>query len=160
MELKIKKMRDNFILPQKMSELAAGHDLFVSDIEQVEPDFVICRLGFAATPPPGYKIVFVPRSSLTKTRWIITNSPTQGDEDYTGEYQLRFRCIPKPGFQDPDNGKYFYYEKVMYDPFPYNVGDRIGQMFIEKVNHFEFIEVDELEDTERGDGAYGSTGIK
>jgi dUTP pyrophosphatase len=147
MIVKIKKFRENAKVPQKMSELAAGFDLYASEIDR-EYGFAICKLGIGMTPPAGYKIVFVPRSSLTKTQWVLQNSPTQGDEDYTGEYQLRFRCIP---------GYIFETEKWVHEPFPYKKGDRIGQMFIEKVIDFTFEEVAELKETTRGEGGFGST---
>lgn len=153
MIVKIKKFRENARVPEKMSDLAAGYDLYVSEIEDTEPGFAICKLGIGMTPPKGYKIVFVPRSSITKTKWILQNSPTQGDEDFVGEYQLRLRAIPSMHVNSFKN------TYLGYEPFPYKVGDRIGQMFIEKVIDFTFEEVEELEDTERGAGGFGSSGV-
>lgn len=150
MVVKIKKLHENAVIPKKATELAAGHDVTVTEIIQEADDFVICKLGFALTPPPGYKVVLVPRSSLTKTKWILQNSPGQGDEDYRGEYQFRFRALPSTAKYN--NGT------LIYQDFPYKVGDRIGQMFIEKVIDFEFEEVEELSVTERNTGGYGSTG--
>ena len=152
MVVKIKKLVENAVIPKKTTELAAGHDVTVTEIIQESQDFVICKLGFALIPPSGYKVVLVPRSSLTKTQWILQNSPGQGDEDYRGEYQFRFRALPI-GVNQKMSGF-----TLLYPDFPYNVGDRIGQMFIEKVNNFEFQEVQELSATERNTGGYGSTG--
>jgi len=152
MVVKIKKLHENAVIPKKATELAAGHDVTVTEIIQEADDFVICKLGFALTPPPGYKVVLVPRSSLTKTKWILQNSPGQGDEDYRGEYQFRFRAIPI-GVNTKMSGY-----TLQYSDFPYELGDRIGQMFIEKVIDFEFQEVGELSATERNTGGYGSTG--
>lgn len=152
MVVKIKKLHENAVIPKKATELAAGHDVTVTEIIQESEDFVICKLGFALTPPPGYKVVLVPRSSLTKTKWILQNSPGQGDEDYRGEYQFRFRALPSTAYIKYNNGT------LIYQDFPYKVGDRIGQMFIEKVIDFEFEEVEELSVTERNTGGYGSTG--
>jgi dUTP pyrophosphatase len=163
MVVKIKKLVENAVIPKKATELAAGHDVVVTEINQESEDFVICKLGFALTPPKGYKVVLVPRSSLTKTKWVLQNSPGQGDEDYTGEYQFRFRCIPsgfEPGYSNGIIGPGYYSSpsKVIYEPFPYTLGDRIGQMFIEPVIPIEFEEVTELSTTERNTGGYGSTG--
>jgi dUTP pyrophosphatase len=152
LKVKIKKIHKDALLPKQATELAAGHDVIATEIIQEAEDFVVCKLGFALTPPPGYKVVLVPRSSLTKTKWILQNSPGQGDEDYTGEYQYRFRAIPS-GVNTKMSGY-----TLNYDKFPYNVGDRIGQIFLEKVIKFEFEEVDELSNTERGEGGFGSTG--
>ena len=152
MKVKIKKIHKDAVLPEQATELAAGHDVVATEIIQEADDFVVCKLGFALTPPPGYKVVLVPRSSLTKTKWILQNSPGQGDEDFTGEYQYRFRCIPS-GVNTKMSGY-----TLSYDKFPYNVGDRIGQIFLDDVIKFEFEEVSELSSTERGEGGFGSTG--
>jgi dUTP pyrophosphatase len=152
LRIKIKKCHPDAAIPQKATQLAAGHDVTVTEIIQEAEDFVVCKLGFALTPPPGYKVVLVPRSSLTKTKWILQNSPGQGDEDYTGEYQYRFRCIPS-GVNTKMSGY-----TLSYDEFPYKVGDRIGQIFLEEVIKFEFEEVSELSNTERGVGGFGHTG--
>jgi dUTP pyrophosphatase len=150
MKVKIKKFRDNAQVPQKMTEGAACFDVFASEIEWFSKEgFTICKLGVGMTPPKGYKIVFVPRSSITKYNWVLQNSPFQGDEDFIGEYQLRFRCLPR---YNADR------DRFQYEDFPYKVGDRIGQMFIEQVIDFEFEEVDELTVTERGEGGFGSSG--
>lgn len=158
MKVKIKKLHKNAVIPKKATNLAAGYDVVVTEIEKVSDDFVICKLGFALTPPSGYKVVLVPRSSLTKTRWILQNSPGQGDEDYTGEYQFRFRAIPENVEQKGgDYGSSIYWE-LEYPLFPYVIGDRIGQIFIEKVIDITFEEVNELSETERGSGGFGSSG--
>jgi dUTP pyrophosphatase len=158
MKVKIKKLHKDAVLPKQATELAAGHDVIATEIIQEADDFVVCKLGFALTPPPGYKVVLVPRSSLTKTKWILQNSPGQGDEDFTGEYQYRFRAIPDSVEQTGgDYGSSVYWE-LKYPLFPYNVGDRIGQIFLEEVIKFKFEEVSELSNTERGSNGWGSTG--
>jgi dUTP pyrophosphatase len=123
----------------------------VTEIVQEADDFVICKLGFALGIPEGYKLTLVPRSSLTKTTWILQNSPGLGDCDYTGEYQFRFRAIPT-GFDT-------YTGLPMYTNFPFSEGERIGQVYLEEVIPMEFQEVDELRVTDRGDGGFGSTGL-
>lgn len=102
------------------------------------------------SPPKGYRIALVPRSSLTKYSYVLGNHYGVGDADFTGEYCLKFRGIPVETS--------YVGTALRYEPFPYKEGDRIGQMFLEKVIEFEFEEVAELTETERGTGAYGSTG--
>lgn len=148
-KVKFKKFHPDAKLPQKMTEGAACMDVFATEIEKVEDDYYICKLGFGITPPKGHKVVLVPRSSLTKTRWMIINTPCQGDEDFYHEYQLRFRAFPR-GIMHGD------VQHLYYDEFPFKVGERIGQIFIEKVLDFEWVEVDELKETSRL-GGYGST---
>src|SRR5574343_93615 len=104
-----------------MSEKAACYDVFVRELDQKAPDFVVVKLGFKLTPPEGHELSLKPRSSLTGTNWLIQNSPGVGDEDYTGEYQFRFRALPDG----------VYRGKLTYPLFPYKVGDACGQISIQ-----------------------------
>lgn len=156
MQIKFKKLHPNAKIPEKGSELAGGWDVFCTEIIQEEPDFVICKLGFSLQPDHRFKITLVPRSSLTKTKWIQQNSPGLGDPDYTGEYQYRFRALPE-GF-GIIHDVYKETVKFIYPKFPYQVGDRIGQIYLEEIIPMDFIEVEELSNSERGTGGFGSTG--
>lgn len=152
MRVKFKRLHPESKIPKKATEFAGGWDVTVTEIEQKEKDLVICKLGFALEIQTGYKLTLVPRSSLTKTKWILQNSPGLGDSDFRNEYQYRFRALPNElGFNMEDG--YF----IKYPEFPFKVGDRIGQIYIEEVIPIEFIEVDELSDSNRL-GGYGSTG--
>lgn len=152
MKVDFKKINKNALLPARASELAGGWDVTVTEIEKIGDDLVICKLGFALALPKGYKLTLVPRSSLTKTHWVIQNSPGLGDEDYRGEYQLRFRCIPS-GIKIKSLGVY----ELEYEEFPFKIGERVGQVYIEEVIPIEFNIVDELSESIRGDGGFGST---
>lgn len=147
-EVKFKRLHENTTIPKRGSELAGGWDVTVTRIEKKEKGLFICYLGFAMNFPKEYKLTLVPRSSLTKTTYVLQNTPALGDADYTGEYQLRFRGIPT-GINDSG---------LTYDEFPFKEGDRVGQLYLEEVIPIKFIEVSELEETERGSGGYGSTG--
>jgi dUTP pyrophosphatase len=153
MKIKFKKFNINAQFPKQATEFAGGWDVTATEIEQVENDFVICKLGFALELPEGYKLTLVPRSSLTKTHWILQNTPGLGDQDFKGEYQYRFRALPiKVLGYIKGNGN------LEYPEFPYKAGDRIGQVYLEEVIPIEFEEVEELSVTERNTGGYGSTG--
>lgn len=158
MKVKIKKLHPNAKFPEKASKLAGGWDVTVTEIIQESPDFVICKLGFALELPDGYKLTLVPRSSLTKTKWVLQNSPGLGDQDYLGEYQYRFRCIPTGIINVTSGEKSYDYRILKYEEFPYKIGDRIGQVYLEEVISIEFEEVEELSSSERGEGGFGSTG--
>ena len=141
-------------LPQQMSADAACFDVIASEIIQETPDFVICKLGFALEFSPEYCLELVPRSSITKTKWIVQNTPGQGDADYRGEYQLRFRALPI-GFATKEQG--WNMNKLQYPEFPFKEGERIGQIYFRHVIPTTFEPVEELSDTERGTGGFGST---
>ena len=154
MNVKIKKLDERAVTPTKTSNFAAGMDVTVNSIEKVSDDFVICHLGFALQPPINYKVMIVPRSSITKTNWVMQNSPGIGDPDYIGMYQIRFRAIPNGVIMIGNE------PKLMYPSFPYEVGDRIGQIFLQEIIDVKFDEVQELNPTERGDGGFGHSGKK
>lgn len=150
--INIVKLRDAAQIPTKGSIEAGGWDVYAAEIQKVYDDLYIVYLGLAMQPPKGFKITLVPRSSITKTRWYLPNSPGLGDADYMGEYQFRFRCVPTFKVLD---GMVF----PACDDFPFKIGDRVGQMYLEEVIDINFNEVDKIEETERGEGGFGSTGV-
>ena len=80
---------------------------------------------------------------------MMNNSFGIIDADYRGEWMAIFTQIPVP--LGSHNG---------FTSFPYNVGDRVGQIFFEPVIPISFEVVPELEQSERGEGGFGSTGLK
>lgn len=142
MTIKFKKLHELFELPNKAVESDACFDVKATRIEYKSDGLVICYLGFSTEIPTGYKGVIVPRSSLTNTIWVMQNSPGQVDSGYRGEWQVRFRCIDKSG-----------------NPvFPFTIGDRVAQIYFEPVLCVNLALVEELVDTQRGSGGFGSTG--
>lgn len=155
MKIKIKKLHPDAKIPKRSDEGCGGWDVTCTEIIKESDDFYICKLGLKMQPEnPNYKITLVPRSSLTKTHWIQQNSPGLGDYSYTGEYQYRFRAIPTGIHVSEVRSK----PKLIYPEFPFKVGDRIGQIYLEEVIPIEFDEDSELIETERGSNGFGSTG--
>ena len=79
--------------------------------------------------------------------------------DYRGEWLLKLKAIPvkvitQVGYGTSDRKQ----PKMLYSAFPYKVGDRVAQMWIEKVEPFEFVESTSLTESNRGTGGFGSTG--
>lgn len=149
MLVKFKRLHPDASIPEKATKLAGCWDVKATEIIQESNDFVICKLGFALGLPENMELVLVPRSGFTKTKWILQNSPGQGDPDYLGEYQFRFRALPTS----------IVGHFLSYNEFPYKVGDRVGQAYLREIIPIEFKEVEELSPTERGDKGFGSTGI-
>ena len=148
MIINFKKLYINSELPRKGSEEAACYDVIAHSIEfDYINDLVKVSLGFATELPRGYKACIVPRSSLSKFPFIIPNSPGQIDSDYRGEWVIKFRYL------NPTH-------KPLDEVFPYEEGDRVAQMWVEKVTEFEIEEIPILSETERGEGGFGSTGKK
>lgn len=154
--VKIKKLNNGVQLPSKANSTDACYDCFVNRIEKKSDGLYIAYLGFALDVSNGWKAVIVPRSSLTSTEWFMQNSPGQIDCSYRGEVQVRLRSIPEyvlTSFKDESPVLTVY-----YPDFPFKVGDRVAQMYFEPVWDAKFIETNELSDTDRADGGFGSTG--
>jgi len=152
MKIKIKKLSENARVPKKAHTTDACFDVYASEIEVKDAsgvETVVVKLGFSTEIPEGFKGVLVPRSSLTNTTWMMQNSPGQIDASYRGEWQMRFKQL----LCFHNETKTPFRQK-----FPFEVGDRVGQVFFEKVLDIEFEENEGLSDSERGKGGFGHTG--
>lgn len=164
LDIKIKKLTKTAQIPVKGHQTDACFDVFADRIEKLGTDFYVVYLGFALEIPQCWKAVCVPRSSFTKTKWLVQNSPGQIDSDYRGELQFRFRAIPAKTnvhqFSVSHRGIRQEREQLVleYDEFPFKIGDRVGQMYFEPVHQVTFIESDNLTETKRNEGGFGSTG--
>lgn len=164
LDIKIKLLSETAQIPVKAHPTDACFDVFADRIEQIEDDFYVVYLGFALEIPDNWKAVCVPRSSFTKTKWLVQNSPGQIDSSYRGELQYRFRAIPKKAdihqFSVQHRGNRQEREQLVlvFDEFPFRVGDRVGQMYFEPVHEVNFIKTHELSQTNRNEGGFGSTG--
>lgn len=147
LKIKFKKLHSDVKLPVKGSSHAACFDVYAHSItyNEKDPRKRIVGLGFATEIPEGYCGILIPRSNLTKFYWILNNSIGIIDSDYRGEWKAIFTNIT-------DNAWLY--------PFPYEVGERIGQIYFEEITNVVFEEVDELKESDRGDGGFGSTGTK
>lgn len=159
-DIKFKRIHKNAVIPKQESKGAACMDLVITEIEQLDEEKVIVKFGFATAIPEGFKVVMAPRSSFTHKGWILANSPCQIDSDYRGEWIAKFDAIPINynsyiRYRDGTENNY----GMQYPEFPYKVGDRILQCWVEEVVDCEFTEVDSLDETERGEGGFGSTDI-
>ena len=141
MKVKIKLLNRNGKIPVKAYKTDACFDIFASSVLFDEDNqTVIYGLGFATEIPVGYKGIIVPRSSFTKTNWVMQNSPAQVDSSFRGEWLVKFKSL----------------DYAIEAPFKEN--ERIGQIFFEKVLDIDFEEVQTLEMSDRGSGGFGSTG--
>lgn len=140
MNIKVKLLRDQVTLPKKASEGSVGWDL--KAIEAVEiPSHSTRKVpcGFAMELPSGYEAQIRSRSGLAWKGLVVANSPGTIDSDYRGEVCVLLRN---------DSSQNFIVKE----------GDRIAQMIIAKVPHVMLVESEELSDSARGDGGFGSTG--
>lgn len=132
-------------LPQYATEQSAGMDLRANLEEPIvlRPlERTIVKTGLYMALPPGYEAQVRPRSGLALKHGItVLNSPGTIDADYRGELGV---LLINLGSED----------------FTINDGERIAQMVIARHEQAEFTLVEELDETERGAGGYGHTGVK
>lgn len=129
-------------VPAYATAHAAGMDVVSAEEIILNPgDRHPVATGFAVAIPEGYEIQVRPRSGLALKHGIsVPNAPGTIDADYRGE--LKILLI--------NHGA---------DPFPIRRGDRIAQLVVAPVQLASFVEVDMLDDTARGQGGFGSTGV-
>jgi dUTP pyrophosphatase len=142
MKVKIKKLHPNTVIPSYAKEGDAGMDLIATSIISETDTQITYALGIALEIPEGFVGLVFPRSSIRKTRLQLSNSVGVIDSGYRGELQATFNKINNNSFSEND----------------YKIGDRVCQIMIIPHPIVELIEVDELSDSERGEGGFGSTG--
>jgi len=140
--IKIKKILSHAILPQKMSQHAAGYDLYSANEENIilnPREIALIPTGIAISIPHGYEAQIRPRSGLALNYGVgILNSPGTIDADYRGEIKvILFNAGEKTFSLEP--------------------GTRIAQMVISQCDEIEFDLCTELDETERGSGGFGHT---
>jgi dUTP pyrophosphatase len=132
-------------LPQYATALSAGMDLRANIDESITLQPLDRRLiptGLHIALPDGYEAQVRPRSGLALKKGItVLNSPGTIDADYRGEIGVLLINLSQ-------------------DAFIVNDGDRIAQMVITRHEQGEFVPVETLNETERGEGGYGHTGVK
>lgn len=158
LDVKIKRLSDIAIMPTYGSTKAACMDLYANlgfhdamtvnglakkpNFVEIEPHTTVkIGTGFAFQPPEGYCGLIFARSGLaTKQGLAPANKVGVCDEDYTGEYIVALH-------NDTDEIQFIHH------------GDRIAQLMFVPYEQANLIEVDSLDETERGSGGFGSTGV-
>lgn len=141
MNIKIKKLHENAVIPSYGKEGDCGLDLTainVSTVDKGKFGYIEYDTGLSVEIPEGYVGLVYPRSSLSNTGLILANHVGVIDQNYRGSIKCRFKAIPNTDI--------------------YSVGDRIAQLIIQPCPKIEFEVVEELSDTTRGDLGFGSSG--
>lgn len=155
MKIRIKKLTENAVIPQKAHATDAGFDLTATSRVVDEYGCIIYGTGLAFEIPEGYVGLLFPRSSNAKKDLTLSNSVGVLDSGYRGEVTFKF----KPALRwDIEGGICVGERGNEMTLLKYNVGDRIGQLIIMPIPDIEFEEAEELSETDRGVGGYGSSG--
>ena len=137
MNVKIKKLHPDAVIPSYAQQGDAGMDLTAIDVV-ADGNALTYKTGLAIEIPWWHVGLLFPRSSVYKTGQTLTNCVGVIDSGYRGEIMMKFTLSP-------------YAQE-------YEIGDRIGQLIIVPYPRIDFVEVDELVASTRGTGSYGSTG--
>jgi dUTP diphosphatase len=142
LQLAVKKVRDGAVVPARAYAGDAGLDLAACERVELAPGArALVPTGLAVAIPDGYAGYVQPRSGLAAKHGIsIVNTPGLVDSGYRGELLVNL--------VNHDDA----------DTFVVEPGMRIAQLVILPVPPVELVEVDELPDSERGDGGFGSSG--
>ena len=142
MKVKIKKLSSDAKIPTYANPGDAGMDIYATTMKFTE-DYIEYGTGLSFEVPEGYVMLIFPRSSISNKDLVLTNSVGVLDSGYRGELRFRFKKLREPG-------------KLRMDL--YNPGDKIGQIMIIPYPTIEFEEVENLSDSVRGVGGFGSSG--
>ena len=156
MRVKIKKLHPKAVIPNYAKPGDAGMDLVATSITSNTTFDITYGMGIALEIPEGFVGLIFPRSSIRKTGLQLSNSVGVVDSGYRGELQATFnKLFGGEGMYDEVKTQDWYEKKANEW---YKVGDRIAQIMIIPYPPIEFVEADELSNTERGEGGFGSTG--
>lgn len=142
MQIKFKKLHQAAKIPTKAHPTDAAFDLTAVSVE-AHDDIFTYGTGIAVEIPEGHVGLLFPRSSIADYSTLtLTNSVGVIDSGYRGEIKAKFRMS-----RNTNNPRY------------YETGERIAQLIIMPIPDITFVEAEELSDSDRGTGGYGSTGI-
>lgn len=141
MKINIKKLSSLAVSPWKAHLTDAGFDLYATSKHYDENGNVVYGCGLAFEIPEGYMGLVFPRSSNARTSLLLSNSVGVIDSGYRGEVTAKFKSITP------------LHERE------YQIGERFAQIIFLPIPNVELEVVDELSDSERGIGGYGSSGL-
>ncbi|GAA6858713.1 dUTP diphosphatase [Helicobacter pylori] len=142
MKIKIQKIHPNALIPKYQTEGSSGFDLHAVEEVMIKSHSVgLVKIGICLSLEVGYELQVRTRSGLALNHQVmVLNSPGTVDNDYRGEIKVILANL-----SDKD--------------FKVQVGDRIAQGVVQKAYKAEFIECEQLDETSRGSGGFGSTGV-
>ena len=143
--IKVKKLTSTATIPTKSRKTDAGYDLYSDEDIAIYPeDTKLISTGIAFAIPDGYAGLIWDRSGLG-TKGVHRHAGVV-DSSYRGEVKVALYNA-RPGHVDFTDNMYFI-----------SRGDRIAQILFQKVPHFDLVETEELDDTDRGSSGFGSSG--
>lgn len=151
-EIKYKKLTPNAKAPVMAHEGDACYDVCATGFKQ-EGGVIVVSTGLAFAIPPGYEIQVRSRSGLGSKGIFVTNGVGTIDSGYRGEAKIFLSSVGGNAFLSD-------FDKVLnIANVKLQVGDRVAQFAVREVPPSVMMEVEDLDETERGTGGFGSTGL-
>ena len=141
MKIKVKRLNELAMLPTKAHATDAGFDLYATSKTYDNDNNVVYGCGLAFEIPEGYMGLVFPRSSNAKKSLLMSNSVGVIDAGYRGEVTAKFKRL------------------YPISQGEYAIGERFAQIIFLPIPNVELEITDELSDSERGTGGYGSSGL-
>jgi dUTP pyrophosphatase len=167
---KIKRLSDKAIMPTKGYPTDSGWDLTVIGIEKIKGDTIFFKTGLQIKPPKGHYFEIYPRSSLCPLPVMFANSVGIIDENYRGELLIAIRVLhPSIG---TSNERTSYPSGMInaLDAKPTSITEvanlliskqpKLAQMILRKRIDTYLEETEDMDETDRGSGGFGSTDLK
>jgi len=165
-KVKVKMLNDKAEVPSRAHKSDTGYDLKFIGVHKISGDVIFFKTGLSMQPTSGYYFEVVPRSSISKLPFSMANSIGVIDEHYTGEIIIPVRVHhSEMGFETQRNS--FPNGLVgVFDARPQTMESLSRLILLKKPHLFQAVlrkrincdfQVEELNETDRGDGGFGST---
>lgn len=171
MRTEIKLLDENAVVPKRAHDTDTGYDLTFIGLKKIVGDVIFFRTGIAICPPAGYYWEVAPCSRISKQGLSVANSFGVIDEDYRGEILVAIRVHHAYAGEGIGKSQQFANGIIEFEGKRYRtlsslaeaiLRDKpvITQLILRRRYESEFVEVQELSETQRGDGGFGSTEVK
>lgn len=170
MEIGFKRLSENAVLPTKANPSDSGLDLYAAEDAVIAPgETVVVPTNIAVRLPEGYEATVRPRSGITSKTKLRVQLGTI-DESYRGDIGIIVDNIAyKPPYDDAEMDCYLFTldggnvkcdsHEHLWNTYYVRKGDKIAQLVVQPIPQTVAVEIEELDETDRGTNAYGSSGV-
>jgi dUTP pyrophosphatase len=166
LKTKVKLLDEGAVVPQRAHKSDTGYDLTFIGVHKIVGDVVFFKTGVSIEPPSGYYFEVVPRSSISKLPLSMANSMGVIDEHYRGEILIPVRIHHKHESLSSPADSFAGGLVRIFGSRPQTITataqlilrekPRLFQAILRKRNNCDFV-AEDVSETERGDGGFGST---
>ena len=166
LKTKVNLLTENAVLPTRAHTKDTGYDITFTGVNKIVDDVIFFSTGLSIEPPSGYYFEIVPRSSISKLPLSMANETAIIDEPYRGEVLIPVRVHHNMEDFSGFGTRYAQGIVSMFGSRPQTMSavadqimmnkPRLFQAILRKRNSCDFV-IDEVSETERGEGGFGST---